>query len=206
MHTNSLHTTMTLPTSVYLLYDERMTWHRPPGTSVHTEPTCSPELLDEDGKPTVFENSSRIVRLHQTAVNIEKRLTGHDIIWKDPQQQQELNLLSGEDVGGGDDYQRGIQPHYSHFSSNRLWASNPAAPNNVRRFIPLEATPCARTTIELAHTREHYDKSSKPVATRTSNSKPPRTMTIFTFVAIPFSLPHWHVEASSTAWTQSLGI
>jgi len=149
---------MTLPTSVYLLYDERMTWHRPPGTLVHTEPTCSPELLDEDGKPTVFENSSRIVRLHQTAVNIEKRLTGHDIIWKDPQQQQELNLLSGEDVGGGDDYQRGIQPHYSHFSSNRLWASNPAAPNNVRRFIPLEATPCARTTIELAHTREHYDK------------------------------------------------
>lgn len=136
---------MTIPTSVYLLYDERMTWHRPPGTSVYTEPVCNPELLDENGMPTVFENASRIVRLHQTAMDIEKRLTGHDIA-----PQNNNHYLYDEDVYQGG----GIQPH---FQSNCLWASNPAAPHNLRRFLPLEATPCPRSVIELAHTRAHYD-------------------------------------------------
>lgn len=138
---------MTIPTSIFLLYDERMTWHRPPGTSVCIEPFCNPELLDAEGKPTVFENASRIVRLHQTAMEIEKRLTGHEILSKEMMLR---NAAAAEEVC----YQGDIRPH---FQRSCLWASNPAAPHNLRRFIPLDATPCARSIIELAHTREHYD-------------------------------------------------
>ena len=143
-------TMVTTPTSIYLLYDQRMTWHRPPGTSVYMEPTCNPELLDAEGKPTVFENASRIVRLHQTAKKIEMRLTGHEIL--SSKEREDSGPLEAEER----DYQGSIQPHV--FQKHCLWASNPVAPHNLRRFVPLEATPCARSIIELAHSRELYDR------------------------------------------------
>ena len=151
-HHNLQNMTMaTFPTSIYLLYDQRMAWHRPPGTSVYVEPVCNPELLDAEGKPTVFENASRIVRLHQTAMKIEQQLTGHGIISSKERKNLVLEVCEEERA-----YQRSIQPQ--HFQKNCLWTFNPAAPQNVRRFVPLGATPCPRSIIELAHSPEHYDR------------------------------------------------
>ena len=144
-----------IPTSIYLLYDERMTWHRPHESEIYNQPVCNPELLDENGMPSIFENASRIVRLHQRAMQIERRLTGRQTIELPTDEGSTAEQASSFEDQNDYPCYGGIQPHYQ---SDCLWATNPAAPHNVRCFIPLEATPCPQSIIELAHTRELYDR------------------------------------------------
>ena len=54
-------------TQLYLLFDERMTLHKPPESSKCDYP-------DEETDMIPFENSSRIVRLHDKLLELEHRL------------------------------------------------------------------------------------------------------------------------------------
>lgn len=92
---------MTMPTQVYLLFDERMALHRP---------IFDPE--NPDYFP--FENPDRIFKCYGRLLDVEQRLA--------------------QEVRDDDD-------------PNQL----------VQRFIKLTCKSAERETVELVHSREHYD-------------------------------------------------
>lgn len=119
----------TKPTQVYLLFDERMTLHRPPPPSL-----LSTDKKRRDGEAAAwqqdqqqqhhcysheeapFENSNRIVVLYRRLLDVEDRLLRQAMA-------KQLKLMPP-----------------------------------VRRFLQLQPVPCPRATIELAHTSQHYER------------------------------------------------